>query len=129
VTNFSATAQSYRRENSRRVLSYLLLLLIAYGGTVATVHSHGHFTPTRTASARFVDVGGSDHHSHTGLSHEIECSMCRFQQNLFSGLVHEPRFAPTPSTQTAVVAALAVQPDSILVSPTSGRGPPFASLL
>jgi hypothetical protein len=55
--------------------------------------------------------------------------MCQFQQHLFNGLVHGPLFAFTPSTHTAVVAALAVQPHSISVTPLSDRGPPSASLL
>ena len=39
MTTFTASAHSYRRTTSRRALAYLLLLMIAYGGTVETVHS------------------------------------------------------------------------------------------
>ena len=125
MTNFTASAQSYRRPNSRRVLGYLLLLMIAYGATVETVHSHRHVTPGHTDVASFVDAGGSDHHSHTGHSHEIECSMCAFQQQLFNGLVHAPLFALAPVAQIAAVDTPTVVPLSTSITRPSGRAPPL----
>ena len=125
MTNFTESAQSYRRPNTRRVLGYLLLLMIAYGGTVETVHSHGHVTTGHTDGASFVDAGGSDHHSHTGHSHEIECSMCAFQQQLFNGLVHAPLFALAPLAQIAFVDTPSLDFPSTSVTRPSGRAPPL----
>ena len=47
---------SFRRANCRRVLGYLLLLLIAYGSTVAAVHSHGPVAPDRPGVAAITDA-------------------------------------------------------------------------
>jgi hypothetical protein len=126
VISFTASAQYDRRANSRRVLGYLLLLMIAYGGTVETVHSHNHVTRGKTEAASFSDAGGSDHHSHTGHSREIECSMCAFQQQLFSGLVQAPLFALAPLAQIAFVATPTLSFPSSSITRPSGRAPPLA---
>ena len=125
VTSFTASTQSHRRANSRRALGYLLLLMIAYAGTVETVHSHGDVTPGHRDVANFVDAGGLDHHSHTGHSREVECPMCAFQQQLFNGLIHAPLFALAPSTQTAFVDFPTVAFPSTPITRPSGRAPPL----
>src|SRR5476651_1420792 len=84
----------------RRALGCLLLLLIAYGTTVA--HSHGRVSLDRSGVAAISDAGGSQS-SNQGYSHQRECSMCQFQQQLFNGLVHAPLFAITASAQIASV--------------------------
>ena len=129
VTNRTTFLVSQRPAHHRRAVGYILLVLITFGATVETVHSHHAVSPSdQHGVAAFSDADGS-HSSHTGHSHHIECSMCQFQQHLFNGLVHGPQFAFTPSTHTAVVSALAVQPHSISITPSVGRGPPSASLL
>ncbi len=124
MTSFAASAQSYRRTNPRRALGYLLLLMIAYGATVETVHNHGLVSPGHTDAAGFFDAGGL-HSSHTGHSHEIECSMCAFQQQLFNGLVHAPLFAPAPLAQIASVNTPTVILPSTSITRPSGRAPPL----
>jgi hypothetical protein len=116
---------SFRRANCRRVLGYLLLVLIAYGSTVAAVHSHGPVAPDRPGVAAVTDAGGSQS-SDKGHSQHRECSMCQFQQQLFNGLVHAPLFALTPSTQIAFVSTLTVFHPSTSTKPRSGRAPPLA---
>ena len=112
------------------MLGYVLLVIIAFGATVETVHTHGHFfSPDDSHGIAAISDADGSHPSHTGHSHHIECSMCQFQQHLFNGLVHGPLFAFTPSTHTAGASALAVHPYSISITPLSGRGPPSASLL
>jgi len=98
--------------------------MIAYGATVETVHSHGPVSPGHTDSAGFFDAGGS-HSSHTGHSHEIECSMCQFQQQLFNGLVHTPLSALAPSAQPAFVSTLTAFCPSTSITSPSDRGPPL----
>jgi hypothetical protein len=112
--------------NYRRALGCLLLLLIAYGTTVA--HSHGRVSLDRAGVTAISDVGGSQP-SDQGYSHQRECSMCQFQQQLFNGLVHAPLFAITPSAQIASVDKPAVVFPSISTTPRSGRAPPLARLL
>src|SRR5829696_9021713 len=98
--------------------------MIAYGETVETVHSHGLISPAHTDSAGFFDAGGS-HSSHTGHSHEIECSMCAFQQQLFNGLVHRPLLAPAPLAQIASVDSPTLTFPSTSMTRPSGRAPPL----
>lgn len=121
MTSFTASAQSYRRS---RALGYLLLLMIAYGATGETVHSHGLVSAGHTDAGGFFDAGES-HSSHTGHSHQIECSMCAFQQQLFNGLVHAPLFALAPLTQISSVDTPAVILPSTSITRPSGRAPPL----
>jgi DUF2946 family protein len=111
--------------NYRRALGCLLLLLIAYGTTVA--HSHGRVSLDRSGVAAISDAGGSQS-SDKGYSHQRECSMCQFQQQLFNGLVHAPSSALTLSAQVAAVDTLAVVYPAISTRPRRGRAPPLASL-
>jgi hypothetical protein len=114
--------------NYRRALGCLLLLLIAYGATVEAAHSHGRVVLDRSGVAAICDAGGSQS-SDKGYSHQRECSMCQFQQQLFNGLVHAPLFATTPSAQIASVDTPAVVFPSISTTPRRDRAPPLASLL
>ena len=127
MISFIASAQSYRRTNSRRALGYLLLLMIAYEGSVESVHSHGRVAPGHTDAAAICDSGGS-HSSHTGHSHQIECSLCEFQQQLLNGLVHAPVYALIPSAQVAFLSTLTTFSSSVSTKPTSDRGPPLGSI-
>jgi hypothetical protein len=102
-----------------------LLLLIVYGSTVAAVHSHGPVSPNRPGVAAILDAGGSQS-SDKGNSHQRECSMCQFQQQLFGGLVHAPLFARTPLAEIAFVSTLTVFYPSTSTTPRSGRAPPLA---
>jgi hypothetical protein len=126
VISTITSALSYRSVNYRRALGCLLLLLIAYGTTVA--HSHGRVSVNLSGAVVMSDAGGSQS-SDEGNSHQRECSMCQFQQQLFNGLVHAPLFATTPSAQIASVDTPAVVFPLISTRPRRGRAPPLASLL
>jgi hypothetical protein len=106
------------------VLGYLLLVIITCTATMETVHSHGTGSPDPHGVAAFRDADGS-HPSHTGHSHLTECSMCEFQQHLFNGLVHAPRFALTPSAQIASTWVPTVPNSSSSIKRPSGRAPPL----
>lgn len=112
--------------NYRHALGYLLLLLIAYGSTVETVHSHGTGSPDRHDLAAAVSDTDGSQTSHTGHSHLTECAMCEFQQQLFNGLVHAPSFAVTTSVQIASFHTLSVFLPSTLIERPSGRAPPLS---
>jgi hypothetical protein len=128
VTSITTSAPSLRPANCRRALGYLLLLMITYGATMETVHSHGPVSADRKDVAAISDAGGS-HSSNTGHSHHTECPMCQFQRQLFHGLVHSPLLALTPSTQIEFANAPAVVYLSTSTTPRRGRSPPVASLL
>jgi hypothetical protein len=98
--------------------------MIAYGATVETVHSHGLVSRGHTDAAAFFDAGGAQS-SHTGHSHEIECSMCAFQQQLFNALVHAPLFALAPLAQIASLDTPTVTFHSASITRPSGRAPPL----
>jgi hypothetical protein len=102
----------------------LLLILIAYGATVETVHSHGRVSLDRPGVAAISDAGGL-HSPHTGHAHRTECSICELQQQLFNGILHTPLFAVTPLLQIAILSTLTVvYPSSSTMRP-SGRAPPL----
>jgi hypothetical protein len=126
VISWIKSELTYRSVNYRRALGCLLVLLIAYGTTVA--HSHGRVSLDRSGIADISDAGGSQS-SDKGDSHQRECSMCQFQQQLFNGLVHAPLFAITPSAQIASVDTPTVVFPSISTTPRRGRAPPLACLL
>ncbi|HVS81121.1 MAG TPA: hypothetical protein VHE60_05255 [Pyrinomonadaceae bacterium] len=117
-------AVNFRRTKCRRLLGYLLSLLIVYGATVEAAHSHGSVAPDRPGVAAISDAGGSPS-SDKGNSHHRECSMCQFQQQLFGGLVHAPLFARTPLAEIAFVSTLTVFYPSTSTTPRSGRAPPL----
>jgi hypothetical protein len=106
------------------VLGFLLLLLIAYGSTVAAAHSHGPVAPDRPGVAAISDAGGSQS-SDKGNSHHKECSMCQFQQQLFGSLVQALLFARTPLVEIAFVSTQTVSYPSTSTTPRSGRAPPL----
>jgi hypothetical protein len=117
-------AISSRCAKPRRVLGYVLLVLIAYGATVEVAHSHGRAALNRPEVTAISDAGGSQS-SDNGHSRDRECSMCQFQQQLFGGLVHAPLFSRSPLAEIAFVSTLTVSYPSTSTPPPSGRGPPL----
>jgi len=108
----------------RRSLGYLLLLLIAYGATAETAHSHGPVAPDRPGVTAMSDAGLSQSSDKYHSQHR-ECSMCQFQRQLFDGLIHAPLFSRTPLTEIAFVSTLTVFHFSTSTPPPSGRAPPL----
>ena len=118
------TSSLNRGPANRRALGYVLLLIIGFGASVETVHSHGTGSPDRNGVAIFSDADGS-HSSHTGRSPLTECSICAFQQQLSHGLVHAPLFAITPLAQTAPLDTPTLGSPSTSITRQSGRAPPL----
>jgi len=108
----------------RRSLGYLLLLLIAYGATAETAHSHGPIAPDRPGVAAISDAGQSQSSDKDHSQHR-ECSMCQFQRQLFDGLIHAPLFSRIPLAEIAFVSTLTVFHSSTSATPASGRAPPL----
>jgi hypothetical protein len=122
--NSRKTTLALSHAKCRRLLGYLLLLLITCGATAEAAHSHGPVAPDRPGLAAISDAGGSQS-SNKGNSQNRECSMCQFQQQLFGGLVHAPLFARTPLVEIAFVSTLTVFYPSTSTTPRSGRAPPL----
>jgi hypothetical protein len=97
--------------------------MITYGATVEAAHRHGSVAPGRPGFAALGDAGGSQ--SDTNDSQHRECVMCRFQQQLFNGIVHAPVFTLTPATQIAFVSTPTVLYPSSSPTRPSGRAPPL----
>jgi hypothetical protein len=97
--------------------------MISYGATVEAAHSHGSVAPQRPGFTALSDAGGSQ--SDTNDSQSRECVMCRFQQQLFNGIIHALLFTLTPATQTAFVSTLTVLHPSSPTTRPSGRAPPL----
>lgn len=114
----------FRRTTCRRVLGYLLLLLIVYGATAQAAHSHGPVAPGHQGPSAIIDASES-RTSDSGRSPHRECSMCQFQQQLFGGLVHAPLFAGTPLAVLPIVSPLTVLYPSTSTARPSGRAPPL----
>jgi hypothetical protein len=112
-----------RHPKYRRALGYLLLVLITYGVTVEAAQSHGLVRTNRANAADSGDAGGPQS-SNKGRSHNRECSMCQFQQQLSSGLVHTPLMVLTPSIQIAFLSTQTVIHLSTATIATSDRAPP-----
>src|SRR5215212_6474024 len=127
MTGRTISALGHEPGNHRRALGCLLLLMIIYGATVQMVHSHGRVPPGHTDFVAISDADGS-HSSHTGHSHHLECSVCRFQQQLFNGLVEVPLSALSPSTKFAFFATPSNVYHATSTMRPSGRAPPVSLL-
>jgi Protein of unknown function (DUF2946) len=104
-------------------LSYFLLLLITYGVTVEVAQNHAPVSRNHPNVAAFGDAGAPQS-SDKGRSHQAECPMCQFQQQLFSSLVYVPLLVLTPSIRLAFVSTPPGIHLSTAAIPTSGRAPP-----
>jgi hypothetical protein len=127
LMNWTRLLSSPRAAVYRRVLSCLLVGMIAYGTTVAAGHSHGYVPPNRSGTATLSDPGGSTS-SDARHSYETECSICQFHQQLFKHLVYTSLLSPTPSVQLSSACVAPVSYSSISTTARRGRAPPCISL-
>jgi hypothetical protein len=111
--------------NYGAALTYVLLLMIAYGALVETVHSHGHVPPGHADVAAIRDAGRSESSDESNSLHG-ECSMCQFQRQLFDGFVQATLFARISLSEIAFVPTLTLAYPSTSITPRSGRAPPLA---
>jgi hypothetical protein len=102
----------------------LLLLLITYGVTVEVAQNHGFTSRNRPNLTSSCDTGDQQS-SDKGRSHDTECPICQFQQQLFSSLVYAPHLVLTPSIRIAFVSRQTDIHLSTATVPTSDRAPPL----
>ena len=116
---------------SRRVLTYVLLLLIGYASSAGTAHRHGGLTTlspssvdsrTSSSSAAF-DLGGS-----TGSTEKpSDCQICQFRQSLSNGTIFTAIILQRPTASSAVFSIATLANSSITLTTAHGRAPPVIS--
>jgi hypothetical protein len=128
----TASALIGRRARGARALSWLLLVLIAYGATLGVIHRHGPPRQLRVAAestAKSADAGQTGTPP-SGLPFRPgDCSICQFQRQLDGGLLYTPVFVQAPESHPAPAH---VAPASYLSAATTqrrGRAPPQLSLV
>jgi hypothetical protein len=124
MANRTTSAVGQRRVY-RTALGYLLLFLITYGVTVEAAQSHG-LVPNDRPNVAAISDGGTSQSSSKGRSHQTECPMCQFQQQLFNGVVHAPPLLVTPAIQIAFFPTLTNILSATSSIPNSGRAPPLS---
>ena len=112
------------RHRYRTALTYVLLLMTAYGALVGTVHSHGHVPRGHADVVAVRDGGGSESLDESNSLHG-ECSMCQLQRQLFDGFVQATLFARLSLTEIAFVPTPTVAYASTSITPRSSRAPPL----
>ena len=108
----------------RATLTYVLLLMTAYGALVGTVHSHGHVPRGHTDVVAVRDSGSSESSEQSNSLHG-ECSMCQLQRQLFDGFVQATFFTRISLTEIAFVPTTIVAYASTSITPRSSRAPPL----
>jgi len=107
----------------------VLLVLLVYGATVETVHSHGGLVPARQADQRAVTpTNDSDLSSKQTTSHG-DCLICQLHQNLANGLFQAQALPLRLLTTTAATPISVALYYSHTDTPRRGRAPPLTSLL
>jgi len=113
------------RRKYRIKLAQALLLMVAYGALVGTVHSHGRIRLGKTSTVATLSDGSDSRAAEDGKSLHTECSMCQFQRQLFDGFVHSTPFARTPLAEIVFVLTHTVSYHSTSITPRLGRAPPL----
>jgi hypothetical protein len=101
--------------------------MIVFGTTVAQDHSHGRVRPNRLEATAISDPGSAP--ASDSSSHQTECSICQFHQQLFKGLVHTSLLGPTTAAQFSTACEPLLRYSSVSTTAQRGRAPPLTSLL
>jgi hypothetical protein len=115
-----------KRRNYRAALAHVLLLIVAYGALVGTVHNHGQVRPGKVNLVAAFTDGSESRAAEDGKSIHRECSMCQLQRQLFDGFVHATPFARTSLSEIVFVPAQTVSYHPTSITPRLGRAPPLA---
>ncbi|HEV2836736.1 MAG TPA: hypothetical protein VGW58_15565 [Pyrinomonadaceae bacterium] len=117
--------QNNRGATFSRWLSLLLVTFILYGTTVEAAHRHGRVLPS-PASASHVDNQQTKKPSSnkTGCS---DCLICQLHQNFTTTLIALRLNDPPVQLPQRIVAVVSCDLLSRIISPLSGRAPPFFS--
>lgn len=109
-----------------RWLGLLLMAFILYGTTVEAAHRHGRMLtdssdiPSLTHSQESGNLAGG----RTGCS---DCLICQLHQNFSTTLIAFRLTDPPTSVLHSMPAIVALDLHSRIITPLSGRAPPFIS--
>jgi hypothetical protein len=120
------------RTRTPRALAFVLLIGIVYGVTFGSAHSHSITSSDTGTTAITKDAARASSPflipTHE-LSHQQECLICLFHQQLFSSVVHAPLYVVRPSiliepTSSPRVFFHSSSFTSTVTARFSGRAPP-----
>lgn len=113
-----------------RLLSFVLLIFIAYGATAGAAHSHSKNLTAGRAGASANVCGSNNPGSTSGeTGADGECLMCRLHQHLFAGLVHSIPDFIAPISRPVRSTVFAISCLSQTQAPRRGRAPPSTSTI
>jgi hypothetical protein len=120
-----------RHAQLSRVLTHVVLVLIAYGSSVGIAHRHDALSsgnPQPLASAASDSLVAQDlSHSSNSPVKPGECQICQFRQSLSNGSIFTAVLMQAPTASSPVVAALAISVSSTTQTTSQGRAPPVIS--
>ena len=107
-----------------RLLSYVLVVLVAYGSTAEAVHSHGALSRgvLPAAADTVLDAGGTSS-TNTPVRFS-DCLVCQFQQNLSSAELFTPPLESATEASASIIQVPSVSFRSLVRSTGQGRAPP-----
>lgn len=107
-----------------RWLNLLLVVFILYGTTVEAAHRHGRILPSAASAQLDSEDNKNPGTAKTGCS---DCLICQLHQNFTTTLIALRLDAPPVQVPQQVVAIVSRDILSQIISPLSGRAPPFVS--
>jgi hypothetical protein len=120
-----------QRARLSRLLTYGLLILIAYSSSVGVAHRHDGLS---TRSPQSVAFAATDLPAVVDLSRSSngplklgECQICQFRQSLSNGGIFTAVLTQAPTASCPVASSLAVSVSSSTQTPSQGRAPPAIS--
>jgi hypothetical protein len=111
-----------------RLLTYVLLFLIAYGATAETVHRHGNWPlkpPDTTAHS--VNYGNGQSSSGGPIVLTDDCLVCQFQRGLSSTAIFNPALVLAAPVSQVIISTAKAPYFSATQATKRGRAPPSIS--
>jgi hypothetical protein len=116
-----------RRVRATRLLSFALLILVAYGTTVEAIHTHRNLLRSNEAASSACLHEGDGSTQSRAQSQAGECLACQFQQNLSSAELFTPHLVLAPAVSLPASISSPVSFNSHSQSTGQGRAPPITS--
>ncbi|HYJ47927.1 MAG TPA: DUF2946 family protein [Pyrinomonadaceae bacterium] len=129
MTSKTTASQRMRPANGSRLLSLVLLTLVAYSATAEAVHKHGNLLLNQTAQTGVAVSGPSETNSSLNDSRAFgDCLVCQLHQNLSTTLFSPLPQVIAPIAQGTTTPATELSFQSQSDTPRHGRAPPLPSL-
>jgi Protein of unknown function (DUF2946) len=129
VTSNTGSATRRSRAPLARFVAFMLLALVIYATTAASVHKHGGLLLNAHGSSAPAVNSSDDADSSANDSRATgECLICQLRQQLSFTLLNAPPLNLAPPAQLERVNAASLPSFSRADAPQRGRAPPLASL-